>query len=1003
MRFESPVWLALLAIIPLLALVFAAGERRGAHNLRRFAAPRLLPFLGRSAGWPRVLRLCLMMAAFALLAIALARPSYGYRLREIHSKGADILFAVDVSRSMLCTDIAPNRLTRAKMAAKDMLAVARGHRIGIIPFSREAFLQCPLTLDETAVTQSLDALGTTNIPKQGTSLADPIAEARKAFASSGENKRILVLFTDGEDLEGNGLGEARETKDMIIVTVGTGTVQGAPVPVSENDGSGYIKDASGSFVTSRLDSAALDSVAAATNGFYQHVSAPSLPAQFKELINRDEQESKADATNIRIPIIRYRWPLAAALVLLIAEAFIPAFRRKGGTVLLALLLFLPASPDNASAATPEAAPSVQPAAALENGAKAATPPVNPREEYNKGVDFFNAGNYPAATEAFGKAADHCAAAPDELKKQIHGNAGATKIAQAMSLIPQGDTPLSQQADSAARELLKGAKTDIEKALSLAPEDALLRKNFQLIDEILAELDRRKQKAEEQKQKKEPPKPDEEKKKDDPLPTPEHKEEPPPPNKDDKNNDDDKGDKKQQGGGGQDKSDKDQSDQSQGGSDGQQGQSGQSGENSQQGSSGQNQQNQSQQPSGGQDQEKPSQGQSGQDQKKPNSGKDQNQQPQDQQKPQDGDKNRDQEKQPSQGEQPQPQSQNGADNQQGSSGQNQPQGGQKPQSQAGDGQNPQQQPRDESGDNRQDQKKQQQDKSEKDQSSPKENTQQQGQQPQQQPQPQSNGNPQDGGKDRTPKEQPAQDKQQQAQNGGDQKQGEQSQAGNEGGQDESKKNGLDRSQQQGDGQQQAPQPQAGDKDSGEKDAQSPTSGKDGKQPQPQPEAGRDEGANGNRQNSPQPSAGTSSGEDKAQAPKPQQGGKEQGKEAQAEAAASPKPGTQDNSLASGAQEATTGKAQAAAGSPEPQREGDHTAALTRPGEDSGNEGDKKAAAGIAKADSAPEGQEGTPVIAPGAMTPAEAEQLLKILQDDEKLLPAGQLRNQRKDNTSGRDW
>jgi Ca-activated chloride channel family protein len=930
-----------------------------------------------------------MMTAFGFLAVALARPSYGYRLREIHAKGADILFAVDVSRSMLCTDIAPNRLTRAKMAAKDMLAVARGHRIGVIPFSREAFLQCPLTLDENAVMQSLDAIGTTNIPKQGTSLAEPIAEARKAFASSGENKRILVLFTDGEDLEGNGLAEARETKDMIIVTVGTGTVQGAPVPVSEEEGSGYIKDASGGFVTSRLDSGALESVASATNGLYGHVTSPALPAQFKELINRDEQEANAEATNIRIPLIRYRWPLAAALVLLIAEAFIPAFRRKGGATLLALLLFLPATPDNVAAA--DTTPSVQQAPAQD--APKNVVPVNPREGYNKGVEFFNAGDYRAAVKAFAQAADHCATSPDELKKQIHGNAGAAKIAEVIAALPPNDAPLPQQSDNAARELLKSAKTDIEKALSLAPADELLRKNFQLIDEVLAELDRRQKQAQNapQQKKKEPPKPDEEKKKDDPLPTPEHKEEPPPPKEKEKGNNDNCD--KNQGDSGQNqdpsKSGNGQSDQSQGGSGGSDGQSGQSGQNNQQGSSGQNQQqqqkqNQQQNPQpqgGGQDQQQPSQGQSGQNPSQPdsqqgqnqkpqnNSGRDEQppkekaQQPQDEKKPQDSDKSRDNKDQPSQGEQPQ--SQNGANQQQGSSGANE-QGGQEPQSSAGE---QQQQP----GAQQQGRDKEPQQSPGKDGQSPKDDAGQPRQGPKEEPQPQQS--PQGGNKDNGPKEQPSQSEQPAPQKNGDKQQANEPQpSGTENGQ--------------------SPQAQPGGKDTA-----TPETGKDAPKPQAGSKAGGDEGAmNGKDKNRPQPSATNQAGVDKAPAPKPQQG---QGAQSE-KAAAAPKPGTKEQSLAGGAQESATAKAQAA-GSPEPQREGDHTAALARPGEEK-SPGDKTSSAKAAAAGGpAPEGQEGTPVYAPGAMTPTEAEQLLKILQDDEKLLPAGQLRNQRKDNTSGRDW
>jgi Ca-activated chloride channel homolog len=955
MRFESPAWLALLALIPLLAIIFVAGERQGARNLKRFAAARLLPVLGRSAKWPRVVRLILIMVTIAFLSLALARPSYGYHLREIHGKGADVIFAVDVSRSMLCTDISPDRLTRAKLAAKDLLETARGHRIGVIPFSREAFLQCPLTLDESAVSLSLDALNTSSLPKQGTSIAGPIAEARNAFADSGKNKRILVIFSDGEDLEGAGLQEARATKDMIIVTVGTGTVQGAPVPQSDATGSGYIRDDSGTLVTSRLDASNLESLAEATGGFYAPVNAPMLTLNFRNAINKDETESNVEAANIRVPIIRYRWPLAAALVLLIAEAFIPAFRRKGGAVLAILAMLLPAAPNPSDAAETTANPAAQTAAPANK--KPAVPAGNPRESYNKGVELYKKGQYDESYAAFQKAAKDSAASPDDLRKQIYGNAGASKLAQALSLIPAGEEPMDPKDTEAARDLLNRAKIDLEKALSIAPDDAILQHNFKLVNDAFADLGKHKPKPQTKadQPKKKPqddlPKP----KKPDPLPTPKHKEEPPPPQKDNKDNKDGKGDKKDQNGdGGKDK-DKD----SKGGGQDQSGKEG-----GQSGSSGQNQgqSGQQDQPQGGQDQQQnPQSGSSGQNQQ--------------QNKPQ---QNQPQQQPQQQGQQPKPQ--------QGQQ-QQQPQGGQQnqPQPQQGAGQD--KQPQKQNGEDKKPQ--------------PKENQPQQ--QPQPKPQPQQSPKQEPQPKPSEEKKDSGKDKGNQPQAGDKQQAQPQSAAGNQSPKEqnapqpgEEKKQPKEGEGENGKEKKPQPQPQpasAGDEEKREapKPQPKPAEKKEGPQQQPQPQpagAGNEE-----KREAPKPQPKPAEKKEGLQQPQPQpQSSLNQPKQTQSAAAST-----------GGDQSPESTKARSAAAAEEPRREGEHTANLARP--DMKPEDKKTVQAQTAQVAQAGDGKgdKQGEVVGEGQMTPVQAEQLLKILQNDENLLPSGQAKDQPLNNTSGRDW
>jgi Ca-activated chloride channel homolog len=497
MRFENPAWLALLAIIPVLTVVFIAGERKASKNLKRFVAEKLLPALNRSALWPRVLRHILIQIAIALIVIALARPSYGYHIREIRSKGADIIFAIDVSRSMLCSDITPNRLTRAKMAARDLLDASKGHRIGVIPFAGVAFLQCPLTLDADAVRQSIDAIDAASIPSAGTSLAQPIAEARKAFGE-GDNRKVLVIFTDGEDLEGTGLREARATKGITIVTIGAGTPEGAPVPVSDETGAGYSRDNYGNLVTSRMDASSMRSVAEAGGGFYDNVSSPMLISDFKGILNKDSDKENAAPTEIRVPIIRYRWPLAIALALLAAESLMPSFRKKGTAAIIAFALVLPLSPNTSDAK--EVAPSTVTKNAPPNASPARdnhhiASPAEKRASYNKGVEFYKKGDYDKAADAFEKSLEEKDEGESDtaFKLRTLANAGAAKLASAQKMIPVDDREMTQEDYNKADNLIKDSKKLTEKAMSLAPGDEKLRRNFEKIGEAEKALERHKEK------------------------------------------------------------------------------------------------------------------------------------------------------------------------------------------------------------------------------------------------------------------------------------------------------------------------------------------------------------------------------------------------------------------------------------------------------------------------------------------------------------------------------
>src|ERR1044071_3549852 len=198
MRFANPQMLWLLPVtVPLLVWFLCWPWRRKQALIARVVQSRLLPQL-MVGGAParQKFRLRLVVLAVAAVLLALARPQWGFDWEEAKQRGLDIVVAIDTSRSMLAEDVRPNRLARAKLAALDLMRVARNDRLALAPFAGAAFLQCPLTLDEQAFRQSVEALEVGIIPVGGTALTEAIGTALTAYKDNTENFKILVLFTD---------------------------------------------------------------------------------------------------------------------------------------------------------------------------------------------------------------------------------------------------------------------------------------------------------------------------------------------------------------------------------------------------------------------------------------------------------------------------------------------------------------------------------------------------------------------------------------------------------------------------------------------------------------------------------------------------------------------------------------------------------------------------------------------------------------------------------------
>src|SRR5260370_27967658 len=239
MNFANPRMLWLLLVLPLALIAFFWWARRKRQTLlTQFIQARLLPALtvGISARRQRIRAMGQVLAVFCLI-VALARPQWGFDWEPTKQRGLDIVVAIDTSKSMLAEDIAPNRLARAKLAALDLMQQAKSDRLGLIAFAGTAFLQCPLTVDDTAFRQSVETLDVNIIPQGGTALAEVIQTAMAAF-KEGDNYKALVLLTDVEDHDSGAVDAAKKAAEagLQIFAVGIGSAGSELLRIKDANG-----------------------------------------------------------------------------------------------------------------------------------------------------------------------------------------------------------------------------------------------------------------------------------------------------------------------------------------------------------------------------------------------------------------------------------------------------------------------------------------------------------------------------------------------------------------------------------------------------------------------------------------------------------------------------------------------------------------------------------------------------------------------------------------------
>lgn len=323
-QYQYPQAFYLLALVPFFLLLFVLYLVWRRRSIKKMGDAQLVKSqLKTYSSAKSIIRFCLVLLAFAVGCIALANPRKPDESSAEARKGIDLVIALDVSNSMLATDLAPDRLSRAKQFISRLIDNLKDDRIGLVEFAGNAYLQMPLTFDQSAAKLYVATASPGAIPAQGTSIGDALQKADIAFGDETDRFRSIVLITDGETHDEDALTKAKELagKGVMINTVGIGSVEGSTI--MDTATAAPKRDESGQIVVSKLNAQLLQQIAATTNGTYIHLE--SAEAAVKQVLSQYSQiEKKAlGDTSLYTYNTFYKWMALPMLLLLLTELFIP--------------------------------------------------------------------------------------------------------------------------------------------------------------------------------------------------------------------------------------------------------------------------------------------------------------------------------------------------------------------------------------------------------------------------------------------------------------------------------------------------------------------------------------------------------------------------------------------------------------------------------------------------------------------------------------------------------
>lgn len=324
MELEEIKYLRLLLIIPVLVVIFLLYQYWKNRKQKQFADLNLLDKLSpEKSVFKSVIKLIVLSLAFFFLILALANPRIGTKIETVKREGIDIVFAIDVSKSMLAEDVAPNRLEKSKQIVSQIINTLGADRVGIVAYAGSAFPVLPITTDYGSAKMFLQQMNTDMLSSQGTAISEAILLSSTYFDEIETNK-LLVLISDGEDHE-QGMSEAltlAKEKGLKVLTIGVGTEKGGPIPVKAGGSvQTYLRDRNNEVVITKMDNAILKEIAKELGGSYvSGNNSKQVTDHFKSVVDTIEK-TQYESQEVAEYDSKFQWFLAVAFFLLLLDVF----------------------------------------------------------------------------------------------------------------------------------------------------------------------------------------------------------------------------------------------------------------------------------------------------------------------------------------------------------------------------------------------------------------------------------------------------------------------------------------------------------------------------------------------------------------------------------------------------------------------------------------------------------------------------------------------------------
>ena len=326
-QLDNSTYFILLLVIPAMVFIYLGMQLWKKRTQKRFAESRLLQRLAPSRSRVKsTIKFVVFSLGIAALVLALVNPKIGTKLETVKREGVDIVFAIDVSKSMEAEDIAPNRLEKAKRLVSEIINQLASDRVGIIAYAGQAYPQLPITTDYGSAKMFLQSMNTDMLSSQGTAINEAIELASTYFNDAEQTNRLLFLVSDGEDHSGMATFDAVELaqqEGIKIFTIGVGTPKGGPIPIKvKGVTERYKKDNNGEVVITKLNEAVLSELADEGDGAYVNgANTDDAVSYIKEVLNQMDKK-EFEAKQFAEYQDQFQWFLGAALFLLFLDVFI---------------------------------------------------------------------------------------------------------------------------------------------------------------------------------------------------------------------------------------------------------------------------------------------------------------------------------------------------------------------------------------------------------------------------------------------------------------------------------------------------------------------------------------------------------------------------------------------------------------------------------------------------------------------------------------------------------